>query len=133
MVDEFQHIVYDNPDMTPLDRKNAWKELEKTYRPWLDFDGDPFFDGGGYWQRQGHIFWNPFYYIDYVLASVVAMQFKVWMDKDFKEAWKHYLELCKLSAKDFYENELAVVGLKSPFKDGTIKELADEMSRKVFG
>ncbi len=132
MVDEFQHIVYDNPDMTPLDRKNAWKELEKTYRPWLDFDGDPFFDGGGYWQRQGHIFWNPFYYIDYVLASVVAMQFKVWMDKDFKEAWEHYLELCKLSAKDFYENELAAVGLKSPFKDGTIAELSDEMSRKVF-
>lgn len=133
MVDEFQHIVYDNPDMTPLDRKNAWKELEKIYRPWLDYEDDPFFAGGGFWQRQGHIFWNPFYYIDYVLASVVAMQFKVWMDKDFKEAWEHYLMLCKLSAKDFYEPELERVGLKSPFKDGMIKELADEMSRKVFG
>ncbi len=132
MVDEFQHIIYDNPDMTPAERKNVWKELEKTYRPWLDFDGDPFFGEGGYWQRQGHIFWNPFYYIDYVLASVVAMQFKVWMDKDYKDAWDHYLELCKLSAKDFYEEELAQVGLKSPFKDGTIDGLVQNMSAKVF-
>lgn len=132
MVDEFQHIVYDNPDMTPAERKNVWKELEKTYRPWLDFDGDEFFGEGGYWQRQGHIFWNPFYYIDYVLASVVAMQFKVWMDKDYKDAWNHYLELCKLSAKNFYEEELAEVGLKSPFKDGTIDDLVKNMSEKVF-
>ncbi|MBE5829320.1 MAG: M3 family oligoendopeptidase [Butyrivibrio sp.] len=132
MVDEFQHIVYDNPDMTPAERKNVWKELEKTYRPWLDFDGDEFFGEGGYWQRQGHIFWNPFYYIDYVLASVVAMQFKVWMDKDYKDAWNHYLQLCKLSAKNFYEEELAEVGLKSPFKDGTIDDLVKNMSEKVF-
>jgi len=132
VVDEFQHIVYDNPDMTPAERKKVWKELEKTYRPWLDFDGDEFFGEGGYWQRQGHIFWNPFYYIDYVLASVVAMQFKVWMDKDYKDAWNHYLQLCKLSAKNFYEEELAEVGLKSPFKDGTIDDLVKNMSEKVF-
>ena len=133
MVDEFQHIVYDKPEMTPAERKQVWKDLEKTYRPWLDFDGDEFFGEGGYWQRQGHIFWNPFYYIDYVLASVVAMQFKVWMDKDYQDAWKHYLQLCKLSAKDFYEPMLDEAGLKSPFKDGTIKELADNMNAKIFG
>ncbi len=131
MVDEFQHIVYDKPEMTPAERKQVWKNLEKTYRPWLDFDEDPFFGEGGYWQRQGHIFWNPFYYIDYVLASVVAMQFKVWMDKDFDDAWKHYLQLCKLSAKDFYEPMLAEVGLKSPFKDGTVEELVTELEKMI--
>jgi M3 family oligoendopeptidase len=131
MVDEFQHIVYDNPDMTPAERKQVWKNLEETYRPWLDFDGDAFFGEGGFWQRQGHIFWNPFYYIDYVLASVVAMQFKVWMDKDFDDAWKHYLQLCKLSAKDFYEPMLAEVGLKSPFRDGTVEELVAELGKKI--
>ncbi|MCR5342060.1 MAG: M3 family oligoendopeptidase [Butyrivibrio sp.] len=131
MVDEFQHIVYEKPEMTPAERKQVWKELEKTYRPWLDFDGDPFFDEGGFWQKQGHIFWSPFYYIDYVLASVIAMQFKVWMDKDYKDAWKHYLQLCKISASEFYEDMLAEVGLKSPFKDGTIESLAKDMAEKV--
>ena len=131
MVDEFQHIIYDKPELTPAERKEVWKKLEKEYRPWLDFDGDPFFGEGGFWQKQGHIFWEPFYYIDYVLASVIAMEFKVWMDKDFDEAWKHYLQLCKLSAKDFYENELEESGLKSPFKDGTIEALSRDMKDKI--
>ena len=118
--------------MTPKERKEAWEELEKVYRPEMDYEDDPFFSEGGFWQKQLHIFGLPFYYIDYVLASVAAMQFKVWMDKDFDEAWKHYLELCKLSAKDFYENELAQVGLLSPFKDGTISKLVSDMEREVF-
>ena len=35
-------------------------------------------------------------------------------------------------AKNFYEEELAEVGLKSPFKDGTIDDLVKNMSEKVF-
>ena len=131
MVDEFQHIIYDKPELTPAERKAVWADLEKQYRPWLDYEDDEFFTTGGWWQKQGHIFWDPFYYIDYVLASVVAMEFKVWMDKDFKDAWNHYLQLCKLSVKDFYENELKEVGLDSPFADGTIKGLVDSLKQKL--
>ena len=131
MVDEFQHIIYDKPELTPAERKAVWADLEKQYRPWLDYEDNEFFVTGGWWQKQGHIFWDPFYYIDYVLASVVAMEFKVWMDKDFKDAWNHYLQLCKLSVKDFYENELKEVGLDSPFADGTIKGLVDELKKKL--
>ncbi len=131
MVDEFQHIVYANPDMTPAERKQVWKKLETTYRPHIDFDGDPFFGEGGFWQRQGHIFASPFYYIDYVLATICAMQFKAWMDEDFKEAFTHYLQLCKLSARDFYEPMLEQAGLKSPFKDGCIESLVEKFKAKV--
>lgn len=131
MVDEFQHIIYDKPELTPAERKAVWADLEKQYRPWLDYEDDEFFTTGGWWQKQGHIFWDPFYYIDYVLASVVAMEFKVWMDRDFKDAWNHYLQLCKLSVKDFYENELKEVGLDSPFADGTIKGLVENLKKKL--
>ena len=131
MVDEFQHIIYDKPELTPAERKAVWADLEKQYRPWLDYEDNEFFVTGGWWQKQGHIFWDPFYYIDYVLASVVAMEFKVWMDKDFKDAWNHYLQLCKLSVKDFYENELKEVGLDSPFADGTIKGLVENLKKKL--
>jgi oligoendopeptidase F len=131
MVDEFQHIIYDKPELTPAERKAVWADLEKQYRPWLDYEDNEFFVNGGFWQKQGHIFWNPFYYIDYVLASVVAMEFKVWMDKDFNDAWKHYLQLCKLSVKDFYEAELAEVGINSPFADGTVGTLVEELKKKL--
>lgn len=127
MVDEFQHIVYENPDMTPQERKDVWARLEKEYRPHIDFDNDPFFGNGGYWQRQPHIFASPFYYIDYVLASVCAMQFKVAMDKDYEEAWERYLKLCKISARLFYSDMLKEVQLDVPFEDGCIKNLVDNL------
>ena len=79
MVDEFQHIVYEKPEMTPAERKAVWAGLEKVYRPHMDYEEDPFFGQGGFWQKQPHIFGSPFYYIDYCLASVCAMQFKVMM------------------------------------------------------
>ena len=132
MVDEFQHIVYENPDMTPAERKAAWAGLEKVYRPHMDYEEDPFFGKGGFWQRQPHIFGSPFYYIDYCLASVCAMQFKAMMDEDFGKAWENYYKLCKLSARDFFTNVITEAGLKSPFEDGCIKNLVDKFEKKAF-
>lgn len=132
MVDEFQHIVYENPDMTPAERKAAWAGLEKVYRPHMDYEEDPFFGKGGFWQRQPHIFGSPFYYIDYCLASVCAMQFKAMMDEDFGKAWENYYKLCKLSARDFFTNVIMEAGLKSPFEDGCIKNLVDKFEKKAF-
>lgn len=127
MVDEFQHIVYENPDMTPKERKQVWKELEQVYKPHLDYEGDPFFGEGGFWQKQHHIFDLPFYYIDYCLATICALQFKIKMDKSYGKAWEDYLKLCKLSAKDFYTNMLPAVGLKSPFEDGTVQWIVENI------
>ncbi|MBR6322016.1 MAG: M3 family oligoendopeptidase [Lachnospiraceae bacterium] len=132
MVDEFQHIIYEKPELMPAERKLVWKELEKVYRPDTDFDGDPFFGEGGWWQRQGHIFGAPFYYIDYVLASVCAMQYKVKMDEDYRAAWASYLALCRLSAKKFYREELREAGLDIPFEDGTIEKLTANLKKKVL-
>ena len=131
MVDEFQHIVYENPEMTPAQRKQTWHELEQVYMPHLDFEDDPFFGKGGYWQRQQHIYNSPFYYIDYVLAQTCAFQYKVWMDENYREAWESYLKLCRLSAKDFYGNMLKEVGLKVPFEDGYFEEIVKKLEKKL--
>jgi oligoendopeptidase F len=64
-VDEFQHFVYENPEATPAERKKAWRELEEKYLPHRDYDGNDYLNRGGFWQRQGHIYQIPFYYIDY--------------------------------------------------------------------
>ena len=132
MVDEFQHIVYEKPEMTPAERKAVWADLEKVYRPHMDYENDPFFGNGGFWQKQPHIFGSPFYYIDYCLASVCAMQFKVMMDEDFKKAWDNYYKLCNLSARDFFTNVIVEAGLTSPFEDGCIKNLVDKFEKKAF-
>ncbi|MBQ7063346.1 MAG: M3 family oligoendopeptidase [Firmicutes bacterium] len=122
MVDEFQHIVYANPDMTPQERKAVWSVLEREYKPHLDYDGDKFFGNGGYWQRQGHIFGSPFYYIDYCLAQTCALEFKVKMDRDFAAAWQDYLTLVTVQGKDF-EESLECAHLDSPFEPGTLEHI----------
>ena len=124
MVDEFQHIVYSNPDMTPAERRAVWSMLEHEYKPHLDYERDPFFEKGGYWQRQGHIFSSPFYYIDYCLAQTCALAFKVKMDQNFEEAWKQYLALCSAGGADFAES-LVYGELPSPFVEGTMEKIVE--------
>ncbi len=131
MVDEFQHIVYANPEMTPDERNAVWAKLEKEYRPHVDYTGYKRFEEGGFWQKQLHIYDMPFYYIDYVIAQTCAMEYKVMMDEDFKKAWESYLTLCNLSASDFFTNMIPQVGLVSPFEDGCIKDMVDKLEKKL--
>lgn len=131
MVDEFQHIVYENPELTPKERREVWNRLEKEYRPHMDGTGCGFLEAGAYWQRQKHIFEIPFYYIDYVMAQLCAFQFKIKMEEDHDNAWESYLKLCKLSASDFYPAMLAKVGLKVPFEENCIEEIVEKLKKKM--
>lgn len=131
MVDEFQHRVYENPDMTPAERHGVWKKLEKEYRPHLSYEGNPYFEKGGFWQKQLHIYDYPLYYIDYCLAQTCAFQYKIWMDEDYLEAWQSYLRLCELSASDYFVNLIEEVGLENPFKEGCIKEIVKKLEARM--
>lgn len=98
----------------------------------MNYEDDPFFGNGGWWQRQGHIFQNPFYYIDYCLSTVCALQYKMKMDLNYKEAWESYLALCRISARKFYVPMLEEAGLKNPFADGCIQELVEHFEKLVL-
>ena len=127
MVDEFQHIVYESPDMRPDERKAVWQRLEDEYKPHLDYDGDRFFGKGGHWQRQSHIYEEPFYYIDYCLAQTCAIQYRIWMDKNKKAAWNSYIDLLKKAGTRKFTDVVAEAGLKSPFESGCIESLVADV------
>lgn len=131
MVDEFQHIVYENPDLTPRARRSAWRDLERQYKPHLDYTGNEYYENGGFWQKQAHIYEMPFYYIDYCLSQTCSFEYKVWMDENYREAWESYLKLCRLSASDFYGGLLEAAGLEIPFNDGCLKHIADKLQSRL--
>lgn len=122
LVDEFQHEVYLNPELTPKQRKQLWRRLEKTYIPDRDYDNDEMLEKGTYWFRQGHIFGSPFYYIDYTLAQVCAFQYWTKSRENKEEAWKSYYHLCTLGGTKAFKELLKEGNLDSPFIDGTIKK-----------
>ena len=70
--------------------------------------------------RQGHIFSTPFYYIDYTLAQVCALQFWAKSLSDRKTAWEDYLRLCKAGGRDSFLRLVELANLKNPFKEGCI-------------
>ncbi|WP_160691958.1 M3 family oligoendopeptidase [Clostridium sp. C2-6-12] len=127
MVDEFQEIIYTKPELTPSERRDVWRQLEKEYKPHLAFNDDEFYGEGRTWQMQQHVYNSPFYYIDYCLAQTCALQFKTRMDEDYKDAWEKYITFSLESAKDYFPNMLHKIGFKSPFEDGFIKEIVDKI------
>ncbi len=122
-VDEFQHVVYENPEMTPKERKTAWREIEKAYLPHRDYDGNSYYENGGFWHRQGHIFGSPFYYIDYTLAQICAFQFWKRSRENHEEAWKDYLHLCSLGGSKSFTKLVEEANLISPFEDGCVESV----------
>lgn len=129
MVDEFQHKVYENPEMTPEQRNELWLSLEKKYRPWIDFDNLPFYSRGGGWQRQLHIYEVPLYYIDYCMAQTVAFQFWNLSRENYAEAWKRYMTFVDKAGTATFAELVKSAGLKVPYHAGCIKEIGESISR----
>ena len=130
MVDHFQHIVYERPEMTPAERHAAWRELTALYMPWIRLDGEiPFFAEGRYWQRQGHIYQTPFYYIDYCLAQTMSLYFWAQIQKDLPAAWEQYYRYTKLAGTKTFTELLDSAGLPTPFNEDTMRGICENAAK----
>lgn len=132
-VDEFQHIVYNNPQLTPEERNQAWLDLQKKYLPHFDHEGNAFLEAGGFWQRQSHIFRSPFYYIDYALAQICAFQFWKRDITDHASAWSDYVQLCKAGGRLSFLGLVELAGLKSPFDESVLKGVGEHVDGYLAG
>ena len=124
MVDHFQHIVYDNPDMTKAERHEAWLKLEAEYRPYMQFGDVDFYASGRGWQRQLHIYHYPFYYIDYCLAQTVSLEFWSMSQKDYADAWERYYKFVCEGGKKTFVGLCEAADIRIPFESGALKEIA---------
>ena len=129
MVDHFQHLVYERPEMTPAERHATWKRLLGTYMPWMRLDGEiPFYSEGEGWQRQMHIYEVPFYYIDYCLAQTVALEFWEMIQEDQANAWKHYMAYTEQGGSHVFTDLLANAGMVSPFDEACLRGICEKAS-----
>ena len=128
MVDEFQHIMYENENLTPDERNDVWLKLEKKYRPHLNIEDLPFYGRGSGWQHQLHIYLYPLYYIDYCMAQTVAFQFFAESLKDWKSAFDKYLKFVDGAGTKTFEELVKSAGLALPYEEGCLKETADTVA-----
>mgnify|MGYP000999136280 CR=1 FL=1 len=120
-VDEFQHKVFENPEMTAMERRAVWSGLEKIYMPWRNYAGNEFLESGAFWIKQQHIFLYPFYYVDYAMAQMGAFEFYTKMKEDRKAAWADYYKLCAAGGSMGYFDLLKYSGLHKVLEDGSVK------------
>lgn len=132
-VDEFQHWVYENPTATPQERKQIWRQIEKKYLPHRDYEDNAFMERGGFWFKQLHIFQAPFYYIDYTLAQICALEFWSKAHENREVAWQDYLRLCQAGGSMSFLGLVKHAGLHNPFVDGTIDHIVKPVSQWLDG
>jgi len=125
-VDEFQHFIYENPTVTPVERNKAWRNIEKKYLPLRDYDGNNYLEDGGFWQRQMHIYRSPFYYIDYTLAQICAFQFWKKSRENQANAMKDYITLCDAGGSMSFLKLVELAKIKSPFEESTMQGVITE-------
>jgi len=132
VVDAFQHWVYSNPQDAGIIAKcdAKWGELWARFIPGVDWSGleDSRVTG---WHRKLHIFQIPFYYVDYGLAQIGAMQ--VWRNSlsDKAKAIRDYRSALALGDTRPLPELFAAAGAKFAFDAGTLSELVDLSEKRI--
>lgn len=124
VVDGFQHWVYAEApeDVTPADLDRAWSALWDRFMPGIDYSGLQAEKETG-WHRKGHLYEAPFYYIEYGLAQLGALQ--VWRNAlaDQGKAVADYRAALALGYTRSLPELFAAAGARFAFDRQTVGEL----------
>ncbi len=130
-VDQFQEEIYLNPDLTPKERDEKWLEIEQKFRPYVSYDGIPFYGEGAGWQKQTHIYKTPFYYIDYALAQIMAIQFFSIFLHDQDKAFELYFKLISYGSKKTFTELIEALNMSSPLQENTVRQVVIDLFDKL--
>ena len=122
-VDAFQHWVYLNPDHSVAERDAYFDTLIQRFGSNLiNWEGYEHYRRNG-WQRQLHIFGMPFYYIEYGIAQLGALQVFRRYKEDPQAALEGYIKGLSLGSSKPLPQVWAAMGIKFDFSAETLKEL----------
>ncbi|MDB6019835.1 MAG: oligoendopeptidase family, partial [Pedosphaera sp.] len=123
-VDAFQHWIYTHPGHTRDERKAAWENLMRRFGGDVDWAG--YEKVRGYlWHRQLHIFTVPFYYVEYGIAQLGALQ--VWANskRNKSKALSDYKSALALGGSRPLPELFSAAGCKFEFSRTTMKPLVN--------
>jgi oligoendopeptidase F len=129
-VDAFQHWIYTHPGHSRSEREAAWIGLMNRFGGSVDWSGyEP--ARGRLWQRQLHIFIHAFYYIEYGIAQLGALQ--VWSNsrRDKNRAVLDYKNALRLGGSRTLPELFAAAGCKFDFSRATVAPLVGLVRRKL--
>ena len=131
-VDAFQHWLYTHPNHTRAERTAAWLALMDRFGGDVDWSG---YEGAraNLWHRQLHIFLHPFYYVEYGIAQLGALQ--VWANsrRNKAEALASYQRALSLGNSRPLPELFKAAGCRFSFNRETVQPLVrlvkDELAK----
>ncbi|MGG0187442.1 M3 family oligoendopeptidase [Bacillus rhizoplanae] len=131
VVDQFQHWMYENSNHTHVERKEKFQELARTY-------DSNFVSWEGYenwlatkWLSILHVFEVPFYYIEYAIAQIGALQMYKQYKENPKQALINYKEALSLGSTKSVKEVYEAAGIRFDFSAQTIKELMEFVEKEL--
>lgn len=130
-VDAFQHWIYTHPEGGERDaRDKEWCRIFDRFAPWLDWSGIEE-EQRARWYRQLHIFLSPFYYIEYGIARLGALQ--VWRNtrQDYPAAISAFRSALRLGGTRPLPDLFAAAGARFAFDRETVRELVAMVEQRL--
>ncbi len=129
-IDYFQHWIYTHPGHSRSERTAKWLQTVDRFGPDIDW--------GGYeaahqsqWHRQLHLFHAPFYYIEYGIAQLGALQLWMKSKHDPRRALNHYRAALALGGTRPLPELFAAAGIVFDFSEKTLKPLIDALGEEL--
>lgn len=131
-VDAYQHHVYTHMGQSLAEWKEEWVRLSRRFNPELDWSGIEVHDRNS-WHRKLHFFEVPFYYVEYGIAQLGALQ--VWMNarRDYEQAVAQYRNGLALGGSRPLPELFAAAGLTFDFSEKTLRPLIEAVMEEIAG
>jgi len=129
-IDAFQHWIYTNPTHSHDDRTAFWLELNDRFGAAVSWEGLEQYLAVS-WQRQLHLFEVPFYYIEYGIAQLGALQLWLQYKHDPAKAIANYTRAMSLGGSRPLPELFAAAELTFDFGPETMKRLMDEVQKEL--
>ena len=131
LIDEWQHIVYENSILDAGERNSIWAKLSAKYRPHLDWSGLEDLEELG-WLSRPHPMTAPFYYIDYGIAQTGALQLWAASKSDYRKAVESYIRGLSLGAQRTLPELFAATELRFDFSPEWIGSLGELLYSEIL-
>jgi len=129
-IDSFQHWIYTHPGHTRQQRQKIWLELVSRFGSDMDWTGWEAVRES-LWHRQGHLFHAPFYYIEYGIAQLGALQLWLKAKTDPRGALAGYRSALALGGTRPLPELFAAAGIVFDFSARTFKPLIAALEQEL--
>ena len=129
-IDQFQHWLYTNPGHSLEQRTRFWLSLMDRFGDHLDWSGYEDIRASR-WHAQLHLFSHPFYYVEYGIAQLGALQVWLRSRQDPRAAIANYRAALSLGGTRRLPDLFNAAGIRFDFSERTLRPLIDAVAQEL--